>query len=68
MYLGRLPYGWVEDGIKQYFSQFGEVLGVKLQRSKKTNRTKGYGFVKFDDDGVAKTAAESMNGYMMFGK
>jgi nucleolar protein 15 len=37
-------------------------------RSKKTNRTQGYGFVKFEDEEVAKIASQSMNGYMMFGK
>ena len=44
------------------------MLGVKVKRSKKTNRTQGFGFVKFTDNETAKIAAESMNGYMMFGK
>ena len=34
----------------------------------KTNRTQGYGFVKFANSGVAKIAAQTMNGYLMFGK
>lgn len=67
VYLGHLPYGFVEDGIKQFFDQFGQVTKVKLMRSKKTARSKGYGFIEFGDEEVAKIAAEAMNGYMMYG-
>jgi len=35
IYLGHLPYGFLEEGMKEYFTQFGDVLGVKLFRSKK---------------------------------
>ncbi|CAD8211839.1 unnamed protein product [Paramecium octaurelia] len=68
IYVGHLPYGFVEDGLKEYFTQFGDVLGVKIFRSKKTNRVQGYGFVKFADKEVAPIAAQAMNGYLMNGK
>lgn len=35
LYLGHLPYGFMEPQIREYFSQFGEVFNVKLFRSKK---------------------------------
>jgi len=38
IYVGHLPYGFVEDGIKKYFEQYGEITGVKLARSKKVMR------------------------------
>jgi RNA recognition motif-containing protein len=47
VYLGHLPHGFYEEQLKGYFSQYGEVLGVKVARSKKTARSKGYGFVQF---------------------
>ena len=68
MYIGHLPYGFVEEGIKEYFTQFGEVQGVKLFRSTKTNRVQGFGFVKFEDRAVAEIAAKAMNGYLMNNK
>ena len=37
IYLGHLPYGFLEEGMKEYFTQFGDVLGVKLFRSKKVS-------------------------------
>jgi nucleolar protein 15 len=67
IYVGHLPYGFVEEGLKNYFEQYGEVLRVKLMRSKRTARSRGFGFVEFLDKEVAEIAVKSMNGYMMFG-
>lgn len=68
IYVGHLPYGFVEEGLKEYFTQYGDVTKVKLMRSKKSARSKGYGFVEFADPEVAKVAATSMNGYLMYGR
>lgn len=35
IYIGHLPYGFLEEGLKDYFTQFGQVLGSKVFRSKK---------------------------------
>ena len=53
--------------MKTYFSQFGDVINVKLARNKKTGNTKHYGFIEFDSIEVAKVAAETMNNYLLFG-
>ncbi|MBN3281077.1 MK67I protein, partial [Polyodon spathula] len=48
-----------------YFSQFGSVKRVRLSRSKKTGRSKGYAFVEFECDEVAKIVADTMNNYLL---
>ena len=68
MYIGHLPHGFYEEEIKSYFSQFGRIVRIRLARSKKTGNYKGYGFVEFKDQEVAKIAAETMNNYLMFNK
>lgn len=68
LYVGHLPYGFMEDGLRDYFSQYGDVLRVKLMRSKKTARSKGYAFIEFKYADVARIAAQSMNGYIMYGR
>lgn len=68
VYVGHLPHGFFEDEIKSYFTQFGKVVKVRLSRSKKTGNHRGYGFVEFQDEDVAKIAAETMNNYLMFNK
>ena len=67
IYIGRLPSGFQESVLKTYFSQFGDVINVKLARNKKTGNTKHYGFIEFDSIEVAKVAAETMNNYLLFG-
>ncbi|KAK7939201.1 hypothetical protein WMY93_002527 [Mugilogobius chulae] len=65
IYVGHLPMGLFEPQLKSYFEQFGKVLRLRLSRSKKTGGSKGYAFVEFDCDEVAKIVAETMNNYLM---
>ncbi|XP_030065836.1 MKI67 FHA domain-interacting nucleolar phosphoprotein [Microcaecilia unicolor] len=64
IYLGHIPKGLYEPQLKSYFSQFGNVSRVRLSRSKKTGNSKGYAFVEFDCDEVAKIVADTMNNYL----
>jgi nucleolar protein 15 len=68
IYVGHIPHGFYEVQMRKFFSQFGRVTRVRLARSKKTANSKGYAFVEFEYDEVAKIAAETMNNYLMFGK
>lgn len=68
IYIGHIPHGFFEEEMRDYFGQYGEVKHVKVSRSKKTGRSKGYGFVEFASGEVAEVVAESMNGYLMFGQ
>ncbi|XP_077204443.1 MKI67 FHA domain-interacting nucleolar phosphoprotein-like [Paroedura picta] len=64
IYLGHIPRGLYEPQLKEYFEQFGTVTRLRLSRSKKTGNSKGYGFVEFDCDEVAKIVADTMNNYL----
>lgn len=68
VYVGHLPHGFYEEQLDGYFSQFGAVKKVKVARNKKSGRCKGYAFVEFKCDAVAKIAAQTMNNYLMFNK
>ncbi|XP_016094347.1 MKI67 FHA domain-interacting nucleolar phosphoprotein [Sinocyclocheilus grahami] len=65
LYVGHLPRGLFEPQLKSYFKQFGKVTRIRVSRSKKTGRSKGYGFVEFECDEVAKIVAETMNNYLI---
>ncbi|XP_012234184.1 MKI67 FHA domain-interacting nucleolar phosphoprotein [Linepithema humile] len=68
VYVGHLPHGFYEEQMKDYFQQFGNVTRVRVSRSKKTGKSRGYGYVEFFHSEVAKVAAESMNNYLMCGR
>uniref|UniRef100_A0A669PBV4 Nucleolar protein interacting with the FHA domain of MKI67 n=1 Tax=Phasianus colchicus TaxID=9054 RepID=A0A669PBV4_PHACC len=64
VYVGHLPRGLVEPQLRQYFEQFGAVRRLRLSRSKKTGGSKGYAFIEFECDDVAKIVADTMNNYL----
>ena len=68
VYLGRLPKTFFESDIKAFFSQFGKVLRVRVSRSKKNAHSKGFGYVEFELEEIAKIAAEAANSYFIGGR
>lgn len=67
IYIGRIPHGFYETQMREYFSQFGEISRLRLSRNKKTGASKHFAFIEFESDEVAKIAAEAMDNYLMFG-
>jgi len=68
VYIGRLPYGFFEDQLRGFFSQFGIVTRLRVSRNKKTGNPKHYCFIEFLDPIVATIVADTMDGYIMFEK
>ncbi|KAL4618041.1 MKI67 FHA domain-interacting nucleolar phosphoprotein [Arapaima gigas] len=65
VYVGHLPREIFEPQLRSYLEQFGKVLQLRLSRSKKTGGSRGYAFVEFECDEVAKIVAETMNNYLI---
>lgn len=68
IYVGHIPHGFYETEMKEYFSQFGKILRLRVARSRKTGKPKGFAFIEFKSEEVAKVAAEAMNNYLFFEK
>uniref|UniRef100_A0A8C3V8W4 Nucleolar protein interacting with the FHA domain of MKI67 n=1 Tax=Catharus ustulatus TaxID=91951 RepID=A0A8C3V8W4_CATUS len=64
VFVGHLPRGLYEPQLREYFGQFGTVTRLRLSRSKKTGASKGYAFMEFESDDVAKIVADTMNNYL----
>eukprot|EP01039_Chlorochromonas_danica_P007089 gene7089-7840_t len=65
VYLGHIPDGFYEAQMEKFFKQFGNVQRIKLFRSKKNNRSRGYAFLEFDSPETAAVVADSMDGYFL---
>lgn len=67
LYVSRLPKGFDEAELAKYFSQFGDIAACKIAKNKKTNKSRHYGFIKFDNDDDCDVASESMDNYLLMG-
>jgi nucleolar protein 15 len=47
VYIGHLPKGFEEKELTKFFGQFGTIQKLRVSRSKKTGRTRGYAFMEF---------------------
>ncbi|XP_077305840.1 MKI67 FHA domain-interacting nucleolar phosphoprotein [Lithobates pipiens] len=64
IYIGHIPRLLFEPQLREYFSQFGTVTRLRLSRSKKTGNHKGYAYIEFECEDVAKIVADTMNNYL----
>lgn len=56
---------FLQHQMTEYFKQFGMVTNVRVVRSPRTGRSKGFAFVEFREPAVAEIVAETMNNYLM---
>ncbi|KAF5024978.1 hypothetical protein F66182_2929 [Fusarium sp. NRRL 66182] len=67
IYVGRIPHGFYEHEMRQYFEQFGPIVALRLSRNKKTGASKHYAFVKFAEASTAEIVSKTMDNYLLFG-
>ncbi|KAI6100232.1 hypothetical protein EDD16DRAFT_287711 [Pisolithus croceorrhizus] len=68
IFIGGLHYDLTEGDIITIFSQYGEVMDVNLPRDKKTGKTKGFGFLMYEDQRSTVLAVDNLNGADVLGR
>ena len=68
LYVGNLSWGTNTDSLKAHFEQFGEVSDAVVITDKNTGRSRGFGFVTFNDDDAARKAIEECDGAEIDGR
>jgi RNA recognition motif-containing protein len=61
LFVGGIAWASTEDSLKEFFSQVGEVLEVKIIRDRQTGKSKGFGFVTMATAEQAQKAIEELN-------
>ena len=61
LFVGSLPWATDDNQLEELFSEFGQVTSAKVIIDRDTNRSKGFGFVEFDDDDAAKAAIAKLD-------
>ncbi|KAL8634909.1 MAG: hypothetical protein Q9228_007546 [Teloschistes exilis] len=68
IYIGGLPFNLSEGDIITIFSQFGEPTFVKLVRDKETGKSKGFAFLKYEDQRSTDLAVDNLGGATIMGR
>lgn len=68
LFVGGLAWATTSEGLRRAFESFGKVNDAKVILDRETKRSRGFGFVTFDDDTSADNAIAAMNGSELEGR
>ncbi|KAG6867878.1 hypothetical protein C0993_009920 [Termitomyces sp. T159_Od127] len=68
IFVGGLHFDLTEGDVITIFSQYGEVMDVNLPRDKETGKTKGFGFLMYEDQRSTVLAVDNLNGAKVLDK
>ena len=68
VFLGGFPFELSEGDIICVMSQWGEIEDINLVRDKVTNKSKGFAFIKYEDNRSTILAVDNFNGMKLLGR
>ena len=61
LFVGSLAWATNDDGLAAHFASAGTVASAKVVTDRETGRSRGFGFVEFENDAEADAAIEKLN-------
>jgi hypothetical protein len=68
LFVGGLDWDTGAEDLRQAFSRFGSVIDAAVIPDRNTGRSRGFGFVTFENDADAEAAIKEMNGAQLGGR
>lgn len=68
VFVGGLPFATTDDELRELFAAHGAVASANVVRDRETGRSKGFGFVEFENDDEGKAAEKALNGSELGGR
>ena len=68
VFVGGLPFATTDDELKELFAAHGSVASATVVRDRDSGRSKGFGFVEFENDDEGKAAETALNGSEVGGR
>ena len=68
LFVGSLTYATTDDSLKAFFETIGPVASARVITDRETSRSKGFGFVEFEDEANNQTAVDQLNGKELDGR
>jgi RNA recognition motif-containing protein len=61
LFVGSLAWATNDDSLREFFAQFGTVASARVVTERDSGRSRGFGFVEFEDDAEADKAIAGAN-------
>lgn len=68
LFIGSLAYATNDDTMKAFFEQIGPVSSARVITDRESGRSKGFGFVEFENDDDNQKAVDQLNGKELDGR
>ncbi|HMV65523.1 MAG TPA: RNA-binding protein, partial [Myxococcota bacterium] len=68
LFVGGLSWNTTDEGLREAFERFGDVSEARVIMDRETGRSRGFGFVSFQNDEDATRAQDEMNGATLDGR
>jgi len=68
IFVGSISWNTTDDALKEFFSQAGNVIEVKIITDRNTGKSRGFGFVTMETEEGAKKAIDELNGKELDGR
>ncbi len=62
LFVGGLSWSTTEDSLRNFFSEIGNIVSVKIIVDKFSGKSKGFGFVEMGSEKEAQEAIAKLNG------
>ncbi|XP_030015552.1 cold inducible RNA binding protein a isoform X3 [Sphaeramia orbicularis] len=68
LFIGGLSFDTTEESLAAAFGKYGTIEKVDVIKDRETGRSRGFGFVKYDNPEDARDAMDAMNGKSLDGR
>lgn len=68
LFVGGLSWDTTDASLNSAFARFGNIVEAKVVTDRDSGRSRGFGFVTFDDGAEADKAISAMNGATLDGR
>ncbi|MDR0591287.1 MAG: RNA-binding protein [Candidatus Nomurabacteria bacterium] len=68
LFVGSLSYDTTDDSLKAFFESVGEVKSARVITDRESGRSRGFGFVEFEDAANNQKAVDELNGKSLDGR
>lgn len=62
LYVGNLPFNTTDADLEGVFGAHGVVTSARVITDRETGRSRGFGFVEFEDESQAQAAQAALDG------